>query len=189
MPLTYTNRRQETYYARAVRAKKGGVRYYIVKDYTRYPPEEILEAMPEGYEWYEYPEDGKTTLRKIVPTQVPPAMLETVREVVTQYSPLQILRFDVEPDAVTVYEYPYGPDEMGMSTAEILRFVYLLPVLRFALLPGPQYQVQRQCHYPGLEGWITMETSPDLEALAAKFAPHIGQESLLDFWVEGEEDF
>jgi hypothetical protein len=46
MPLNYTNRRQETYYVRAAGARKGGVRYYIVKDFTRYRPEEILEAMP-----------------------------------------------------------------------------------------------------------------------------------------------
>ena len=189
MPLNYTNRRQETYYVRAAGARKGGVRYYIVKDFTRYPAEEILEAMPEGFEWYEYPEDGKTVLRKIVPTNVPPTMVEMVEDLVYQYSPLEIIQLDVEPDAVTVYEYPHNPDDLGMSAQEIRRFAYMLPVLRFAQLPEQQFQVQRVCKYPGLEGWIPLETGPDLAALVTKFAPHIGQESLLEFWIEGEEDF
>ncbi|MFD2784557.1 hypothetical protein [Hymenobacter rubripertinctus] len=190
MPLSYTNRRQETYYIRAARTAKGGTRYYVIKDFTRYPATEILDALPPGFEWYEYPYDGKTTLRKIVPTRVPPAMLETVRELTTRYSPREVLGFDVEPDAVTVYEYPYGPAEMEMLLPEILKFAYLMPVLRFVLLPGGGgYQVQRICQYPGLEGWITLETSPDLEALVTKFAPHIGQDSLVDFWMEGKQDF
>ncbi|MBT2558222.1 hypothetical protein J7E24_10535 [Hymenobacter sp. ISL-91] len=190
MPLSYTNRRQETYYIRAARAKKGGVRYYVIKDFTKYPAEEIPDQLPDGFEWYEYPEDGKTTLRKVVPTRVPAAMLATVRELTTRYSPREVLHFDVEPEAITVYEYPYGPDELGMPLADILKFVYFSPVLRFVLLPGGgSYQVQRICQYPGLEGWIALETSPDLAALVTRFAPHIGQESLVDFWIEGEADF
>jgi hypothetical protein len=189
MPISYTNRRQQTYYVRAVRAKKGGLRYYLTKDFTAYPAEEILEAMPEGYEWYEYPEDGKTALRKIVPSVVPPATLQLIRDLLPQLSQHALLLCHAEPEAVTVYEYPYGPEELGISLAEVWKMAYLSPALRFPLLPDGRYQVQRICQYPGMEGWITMETSPDLTALVQKFAPHIGHESLLDFWIEGEEDF
>ena len=189
MPLSYTNRRQQTYYVRAVKAKKGGVRYYLTKDFTAYPPDEILEAMPAGYEWYEYPEDGKTALRKIVPSTVPPAILAQLRELLPQHSAHPVLHCHLEPAAVTVYEYPYSAEDLGVSPDQLHRMIYLAPVLRFVPLPDGRCQVQRICHYPGLDGWITMETSADLAALVAKFAPHIGQESLLEFWIEGEEDF
>ncbi len=51
------------------------------------------------------------------------------------------------------------------------------------------FKAQRFCNLSRYYGWITMETSNDLEYLAEKFCYHIDKESLLEFWIEGEEDW
>lgn len=38
-------------------------------------------------------------------------------------------------------------------------------------------------------GWITLETNENLSYLAGKYCFHIDKESLLEFWIEGEEDW
>ena len=48
--------------------------------------------------------------------------------------------------------------------------------------------MQRFCNLSRYYGWITMETSNDLKYLAEKYCYHIDKESLLEFWIEGEED-
>jgi hypothetical protein len=49
--------------------------------------------------------------------------------------------------------------------------------------------MQRFCKLWSNYGWITIETSSDLEFLSNKFCPHLGKESLLEFWIEGKDNW
>lgn len=59
--LSYTNRQNSTAYIRTVPAKKGGTRYYVTKDPKA---ADLIEEMPEGFEFYEDPEDARVIFRK-----------------------------------------------------------------------------------------------------------------------------
>ena len=62
-------------------------------------------------------------------------------------------------------------------------------MLRFEKTTNGLYKAQRFCNLSNYYGWITLETSDDLNYLAEKFCFHIDKESLLEFWIEGEEDW
>lgn len=55
MPVSYENRKGETHYVKAVKTKKGGTRYYIVKNNQN--PDDLINEIPPGFEFYEFPFD------------------------------------------------------------------------------------------------------------------------------------
>ncbi|RTQ46758.1 hypothetical protein EJV47_20500 [Hymenobacter gummosus] len=188
-PLSYTNRKGETKYLRAVQASKGGTRYYLVNDPAQYPPDELVNEMPAGFEWYEYPHDGKIVWRKHKPSTITAAEHALVLTTARAHSPYPDLYLDTEPKQLVLYFCRDTPESWGIDEAWFVRHKWYDAVLIFAKLPADRWQVQRECHHPGFPEWIPLETSPDLAVLAAKYTPHIGQESLLDFWIEGKPDF
>jgi hypothetical protein len=64
MYTTYTNRKGEIHFLKAALTKKGAVRYYIVKNEKNVKKEELVMKIPEGFEFYGFPEDGKVIFRK-----------------------------------------------------------------------------------------------------------------------------
>lgn len=61
--FSYTNRKQKTYYVRAVPTKTGKLRYYLTQDPR---VEDLITEVPESYEVVEYPYDGRVVIRKKV---------------------------------------------------------------------------------------------------------------------------
>lgn len=61
--LSHTNRQGDTAYIKAVSTAKGGTRYYVTKDPKA---ADLLEEMPSGFEFYEYPSDARVVFRKRV---------------------------------------------------------------------------------------------------------------------------
>ena len=56
--------------------------------------------------------------------------------------------------------------------------------IKIVKLEDGTYLIQRYSNLLRFMGWITMESGTDLKALITKFAPHINQDSLLNFWEE-----
>ena len=54
MPISYINRKNKPHYLIAKLTKKGNKRYYIVKNIEKYDKKDLLNEVPEGYEFYEY---------------------------------------------------------------------------------------------------------------------------------------
>ena len=83
--LNYTNRCGKIHYFRAAQTAKGGTRYYITKS-DNFP--NLIETLPEGFEIYEDPYDGRVILRKIVPCLVTSQEIESVKNAVERLSAL-----------------------------------------------------------------------------------------------------
>jgi hypothetical protein len=66
MPLTFVNRRQQTYYLIEGKTKTGKPKYHA----SRKPTGNLLDQMPAGFEFYEEPERSLVTVRKVAPSKI-----------------------------------------------------------------------------------------------------------------------
>lgn len=187
MPLSYENRRGEIHYVKAAKTKKGGTRYYIVKNISK--PEELINEMPEGFEFYEFPEDALVSFRKILKTNITDEDFAILDNVMNHHETVQDYLVNKEENALTVYISQYDEDLLSMLSDDQFRQMQRFDEkLRFEKSGENIFQAQRFCFISKHWGWITMETSDDLKYLAEKYCYHIDKESLLEFWKEGEEE-
>ncbi len=100
MPLSYTNRKGKTHYFRAVKTKKGGVRYYITKS-PDFP--NLLEEVPEGFEIVELPEEARVILRKIIPCLITEEEKYILHQAIEKYSAVEDFFIWAEKDTLSVY--------------------------------------------------------------------------------------
>jgi len=64
MVVEFINRKKESHFLMTKYTKNGNARYYVVKDKSKYASSQLLDEIPIGFEFYEFPEDGKVVLRK-----------------------------------------------------------------------------------------------------------------------------
>jgi hypothetical protein len=98
--ISHTNRQGSTAYIRATPAAKGGTRYYITKDPKT---KDLLEEMPDGFEFYEYPSDARIVFRKRVPCKVTAAERQAVEDAMLNLSDVKDFIVAAEANIITIY--------------------------------------------------------------------------------------
>lgn len=188
MLVTYINRKGEIHYLKAVLTAKGATRYYIVKNREKAKSKELVSEIPEDYEFYEFPEDGKVVFRKRQSSIFLNDEKRIVKEVLNQQIDIEDFIIDLEKDAILIYIANLKKSEFGFDLEHFKQIQSYHPELRI-VKENENYQMQRFCSLSSYYGWFTMESSFDLGKLCEKFFPHIEKDSLLEFWIEGERDW
>ena len=98
MPVTYVNRKRDTYYLHAGKTKAGNPRYWFSKSAEG----DLVDAIPKDYEVYENP-DAQVFLRKIVPQRVTPFEIAVVKKGLERYAPGQNCLVDIQGEYIVVY--------------------------------------------------------------------------------------
>ena len=189
MILEYTNRKKENHFLIYKLTKNGKERYYIIKDKTKYAPSDLLTEVPRGFEFYEFPEDAKVVLRKILKSTISQAEIKTVDDVMKNHITAKDYIIDKTENSIIVYLGNLDNDEFLLPEDHFRKIQSYNDMLRFEKVNLATYKAQRFCSISRYYGWITMETNEDLHYLADKYCFHIDKESLLEFWIEGEEDW
>lgn len=189
MIVKYINKKKKSHYLKASLTKNGQKRYYIVKDRKKYLDSQLLSDIPSGYEFYELPEDARVVLRKRLETIITEEEVQIIKEVMDNHPRVKDFIVDKNEDSVFVYLAKLKIEEWVWDPELFLQVQSYRPLLKFLKNKNGSYEGQRFCHMSRNYGWITMETGNNLYSLAKKYCAHIDQESLLDFWIEGEEDF
>lgn len=189
MTLEYTNRKKESHYFIAKATKTGKERFYIVKDKAKYAESDLLVDIPQGFEIYEYPEDGRVVLRKLLKSTITYGEMEIVNDEMGNHLTAKDYLIDKTENSIIVYLGHLDKEDGWGDEEQFLKIQSYNYILRFEKATDEKYKVQRFCHLSDYFGWITMETNENLEYLAKKFCFHIDKESLLQFWIEGEEDW
>lgn len=193
-PFHYTNRQQKTYYVRAVPTKKGKLRYYLTQT-----PEaaDLITEIPEGYEVVEYPFEGKVVIRKQVPIYTTPEEKEIVRQAMKVHSPVKDFIITAERGGIAIhisqFSHYWEPKYLSAEEAReiygdnIHRWKTYDWILTFELLDkeARKFQVIRKASIK--YDAVAIDEGTDLKVLAEKYCYHIGRESLLNFWIPGED--
>ncbi|MBX2891157.1 MAG: hypothetical protein KF734_09545 [Saprospiraceae bacterium] len=195
MPLTYTNRRREAHYFRAVETAKGGTRYYIVKS-LEYP--DLIDELPDGFEIREQPYEGRVVLRKKVPVFTTAAERDLVERAVLELSSLNDIMVTAEKETITVWnsQFNYIGGQGKNLTAEeaeekwgerIYMWKKYDDNFRFILI-DPQkriFQAERRTYFSlgGGDYWPLKNGRGTLEELTERFGPHIGRDSYFELLV------
>ena len=188
MALEYINRKGQSHYLKTALTKNGKERYYIVKDISKFNPKELLLDLPSGYEFYEMPYDARVVLRKILVSNITSEDMEAVDYAMRNHKTAKDYLLDKDANGLIVYLANLDFEDIGGD----LEYFKLIQSYNFVLRfekANENYKVQRFCRISRYYGWITMETNKDLVYLAKKYCFHIDKESLLKFWIEGEEDW
>lgn len=188
MPISYTNRKGETYYIRAAKSKNG-VRYYAIRSLPK--ADEIVNKMPEGFSFYEFPSDARVMLCKTKQSIITDEEFLIVDSAMKKFMSADDYIIEKKENALVLYisdqnmtllkETWVGTSEAKLK--EILKkFRRYDERMRF-IKADDCYEIQRFCYLGSVDDWITIDESDDLKKLAEKYCFHIDKESFYElFW-------
>jgi len=194
MPVTYTNRKDLTYYLCKTTTKTGKPRYYFAREQKGEPVDEI----PEGFEIGESV-NGLVFLRKVRLMQILPKEIAAVEAAVERHPKSRNYRVNVKHDRIEIYEST-GPDVdellSHLREASILfrrreqearefleQSARFTPVLRFILADAKRrtFRVERM-HYGGRDEWFELGHTGAIDQLARQLIPTLGIHAFLELF-------
>ena len=198
MPVSYTNRKGQTYMLYRGQTKSGKPRYYFGRaDQGQGEP---VTEIPAGYTISESV-NGVVSLVKDQPSLIQPEEVAAVEAAVQQHPEARRYRVAVKNDRIEIYEQ-VGPNyetvvsEMhlpGLSSPGLSERLRALeehharyaPVFRFILLDPARrrFGAERMCYRGSIDGWLElMPTSGSVAELARKLVPTLGPDQFFELW-------
>jgi hypothetical protein len=193
MGIEHVNRKGDRYHLQAMPAKGGKLRYSFARKLKGQP----VDAVPDGHEVYEEPEDGQVFLRRKLASAILPLEKELVARGIRRRAGLEHFIVDVEKDAIVVYLCDTDADEVvrmisrlsefpasrGREAAQTLaaRSTYG-KMMRFELrdTKARTFCVYRWCFMGGIDNWILLDGPETLVELVDKYVGHLGKESFFE---------
>jgi len=195
MALEYVNRRGDRYFVRQGTTKTGKPKFYCTKQ--KNPSGEPVEQLPQGYCIHESPRNGQVSVRKIRPSRIAPIERDLLERWSKELAASQVI-VDIEGDSLVVYGSDVNAEEssylmslmtglpVGRRNAQrdwFEKMTTYSPTLRFTLSEEEErlFWCERWCYLGRIDDWMPITGSAqDLETLARKFLPHVGQESFFE---------
>lgn len=197
MPVTYTNRKGQTYTLYKGQTKTGKPRYYFGR--TDKNHDELVKELPLGFTISESV-NGVVSLVKDRPSLIRPEELTAVEEAMKLHPKARLYRVSVKQNRIEIYEQ-VGPNYeallselkpsgwFDLSLAEQLqseeeRYAQYTPVLRFILLDPAQrlFGVQRMCYLGSIDGWLRLGQTGSIVTLARTLIPVLGTDQFYELW-------
>lgn len=188
MHISYKNRKGNVHYVRCNKTKNGANRYFIVKHKPNLSKKDLIKEIPEGFSFYEFPEDARVTFRKTKQTTITNEEKTIVLNNLKHQSDIEDFIVETELNLIKIFIGHLKRDEFEYDDSlfkDAQSYIEKLQIKK----DKNTYQVRRFCSLSDNYGWITLETGNNLTTLCDKYFHHITKESLLNFWIEGEEDY
>jgi hypothetical protein len=196
MPVTYTNRKGQTYYLCLGKTKTGKPRYY----FSREPRDGSPDQIPDGYRISESV-NGIVSLVKDRPPLILPEELAGVEAVLARHPKSRDYRVGVQKNQIVVYER-LGPDVETLSAIfedysplpsslvreriedQLDRTARFSPVMRFVLIDPEEreFSAERWCYLGAIDDWIDIGNSGKLPELARRLIPKLGTDDFLELY-------
>ncbi|HEX6554232.1 MAG TPA: hypothetical protein VF026_15810 [Ktedonobacteraceae bacterium] len=197
MPVSYTNRKGQTYTLYRGQTKTGKPRYYFGR--AGQSQGEPVTELPAGFTISESV-NGVVSLVKDRPSLIQPEEVAAIEAAVQQHPDARHYRVSVKRDQIEIYEQ-VGPDyeavlsELhipGLSSpglaerlrAEQERYAQYTPVFRFNLLDPAQrrFGVERMCYRGSIDGWLELVRTGTVAKLARELIPTLGTDQFYELW-------
>jgi hypothetical protein len=195
MPITYTNRKGNTYYLCRSVTKTGKSRYYFARE----PKGEPVEQIPEGFRIGESV-NGLVFLEKDRPEQIWPKEVAAVEAAIGRHPRSRNYRLKVKHDRIEVCER-VGPDVEELAAAlnqegltmpglaDRLRATMegrarFTPVLRFILVDEERrtFRAERWCYLGSINDWIDVGPMGPLDRLARRLIPKLDTDQFFELF-------
>ena len=192
MAITYTNRKQKTYYLHQGKTKTGKPKYF----FSRKLEGTLVATVPDGYEIYENP-NAQVFLRKIPAKVILDDEIAVIKQGLAQFSQVQRFMIDVKKNVVSIFTPSQNVEmlsELLTSTAAkfgrsqqdidalLEQSLDYAADLRFVLVDKQKrlYQAQRYCYLGRVDDWIDIGGVEPLAVLVERYVGHLGQESMFE---------
>ena len=195
MPITYTNRKDVTYFLHRGETKSGKPRYF----FSRKDHGDLVDELPAGFEIRESP-NGIVSLARERPRRIQDSEVQLVKAALDRHPNKDLdCRLDVKPDSITIYARmgstldvlvdiftkhgfavkPEGVDEVGKMLDRDARYE---PVLRFELEDEEArvFSAERMT-YTGQGGWLYLD-SDRLQPLARRLIPLLDTDDFFELY-------
>ena len=190
-PVTYINRRSQTFYLHQGKTKIGRLKYF----FSLKSSGPLADTVPEGYEVYENP-TGQVFLRKKKPAIISDSEIRVVDEGMRKYSDIEYYRLDIKKDAIVVYLADQDVETMGELLPEryILKYggmekaldsiLEYSPMMRFVLADNKKrkFVAERYCFLGSIDNWINIGGPDKLENLIKWYLKYLGKESFFELF-------
>ena len=194
MAVEYVNRQGQVYYLLQGTTKMGKPQLYFAMK----PKGQLADAIPEGYEIYEEPEDAQVFLRKKRPRKITELEQALLEECIRRRAKVSCFIVDADRDSLIVYLADLEEAEAAEDVHELARFLtaerraqlveermlhgHFTKVLRFRLVDVRKrfFSVERWCFRGSIDDWIPLDDGGTLHAVAEKYVPHLGQASFFE---------
>ncbi len=181
--LQFENRMGRIYYLLEGKTSTGKPKYYTSRKLSG----KALATMPEGYEFYERPDNAQVLVRKIKPSPITQLEREQTEDIVRRESGLEYFVVDVEVAALVVYTPTASRADtdklFDLVTGGMLRRAFAdsvdfrnrhiknspyMKMLRFELVNPDtrEFCAERWCFRGSIDNWIPLGGSGPLAWLA-----------------------
>jgi hypothetical protein len=103
MPIEYINRSGDKYYLKKALTKTGKIQFCAVKDIRKIKPEDFVEEIPSGFEFYEEPKSAMVYFRKILVYNITDEEVEIIDSVMRNHETVTDYIIDKGANDITVY--------------------------------------------------------------------------------------
>lgn len=189
MAFIYTNRKDQVYYLHTGKTKSGRPHWFMSTKSAGL----LADAIPEGYELWESPEDAQVFVRKLPPRIVTKAEVELVQNIARTKAQTHHTIVDAKGKSIIVYA---ADDDLGFR-GELMsalgdpdptrtrrfmeRSLQYVAMLRFELIDpkARTFFAYRWCFLGSIDDWFPLESGP-LATVAKEYLPHLGAESFFE---------
>jgi hypothetical protein len=197
MPVSYTNRKGQTYTLYRGQTKTGKPRYYFAR--AGQGQGEPVAEIPPGFTISESV-NGVVSLVKDRPSLIQPEEVAAIEAAVQQHPQARRYRVAVKQNRIEVYEQ-VGPDYdalfselhmVGLSTSGLAERLHAFeernaqytPVLRFILLDTVrrQFGAERMCYRGSIDGWLELVQTGTAVQLAHTLIPTLGTDEFFELY-------
>ncbi|MBI5566869.1 MAG: hypothetical protein HY870_18370 [Chloroflexi bacterium] len=194
MSITYTNRKNLTFYLCQGVTKTGKPRYYFAREIKGEPVDQI----PDGYAITESV-NGVVSLSKIQASQLREEEINAVKAAVARHPKRNKYRVNARPKRIEVYEavgadaetliadlsslFSIFPGAASELSARLDSHAQFTPVLRFTLIEGEprKFEAERMCYLGSIDDFIHIGYGP-LEPMASNIIATLGTDEFFEWW-------
>ena len=101
MAIEFKNVRQENYYVKSRKTKKGNTTYYVTKKRDK----DCLDNLPKGYEVFERYDTGVMYIRKIKSSNIKIEEIKIIKRELKSNKSIIDYKLDINGDEIKIYVY------------------------------------------------------------------------------------
>jgi hypothetical protein len=193
MAFTYVNRKGKTYYIHEGKTRTGKPRYTV----SLRSEGNILDSIPEGFEFYENPTNAQVLLRKIQPKIISDFEIKIVQKAVKELTDVKYYIVDCKKNVISIYLTDQDVDEIkkslemfpsphsGVSIEDILKEAITYSERMQFVLKDEEKRIfiaRRYCYLGRIDDWINIGEPDSLGNLVKKYIKHLGEDSYYELF-------